>query len=517
MKAKAILFASVLLVGCQASNKDASQSASNQNPPSANSLAAAGDLDWLMGPDGQTERELWQVVSEGLEMDIPDNERIREQKEYYLNNKRYLQNVTLRAEPYMYWIISQIKERQLPMELVLLPIVESAFNPHATSSASAAGIWQFIPTTGRYYGLKQDKWYDGRRDVAESTTAALDMLERLNIMFEGDWLQAIAAYNCGEGRVLRAIKENEAKGLPTDYWSLNLPRETQLYVPKLLALTDMVKHNERYALSLPSSNLDRALTRVEVGQQIELAQAAKMSGVPLTKLQTYNAGYKHNVTSPDGPHAIMLPASNAKQLEDSLSSGDINLVNWGEHKVVNGETIEILARRYGITADSIRQANNLTAQVSAGQVITLPISGEYINQIATQQTQIASNSSRSAAKVKYTVRAGDTLSSIAKRYNVKSSDIQSWNKLGKNNKLKPGQSLQLASNATNTKSRSTKNSSAKSSKNNNSSITYRIRKGDSLASIAKRHNVNINDVLKWNSKVTANRLQPGSTLTLYKR
>ncbi|MCD1127668.1 murein transglycosylase D [Jinshanibacter sp. LJY008] len=514
MKAKAILFVSVLLVGCQASNKDASQSASNQNPPSANSLAAAGDLDWLMGPDGQTERELWQVVSEGLEMDIPDNERIREQKEYYLNNKDYLQNVTLRAEPYMYWIISQIKDRHLPMELVLLPIVESAFNPHATSSASAAGIWQFIPTTGRYYGLKQDKWYDGRRDVAESTTAALDMLERLNIMFEGDWLQAIAAYNCGEGRVMRAIKENEAKGLPTDYWSLNLPRETQLYVPKLLALSDMVKHNERYALSLPSSNLDRALTRVEVGQQIELAQAAKMSGVPLTKLQTYNAGYKHNVTSPDGPHAIMLPASNAKQLEESLNNGDIDLVNWGEHKVVNGETIEILARRYGITVDSIRQANNLTAQVSAGQVITLPISGEYISQIATQQTQIANNNSRSVSTVRYTVRAGDTLASIAKRYNVKSSDIQSRNKLGKNSKLKAGLSLQLASNSAGNKSGNVKNTSI--AKNNNHSITYRIRKGDSLASIAKRHNVNINDVLKWNSKVTANRLQPGNTLTLYK-
>ncbi|AWH89704.1 murein transglycosylase D [Limnobaculum parvum] len=514
MKAKAILFVSVLLVGCQTSNKDVSQSASNKNPPSANSLAAAGDLNWLMGPDGQTERELWQVVSEGLEMSIPDNERIREQKEYYLNNISYLQNVTLRAEPYMYLIISQIKERHLPMELVLLPIVESAFNPHATSSASAAGIWQFIPTTGRYYGLKQDKWYDGRRDVTESTTAALDMLERLNITFEGDWLQAIAAYNCGEGRVMRAIKENEAQGLPTDYWSLNLPRETQLYVPKLLALSDMVKHNKRYALSLPSSNIDRALTRVEVGQQIELAQVAKMSGVPLTKLQTYNAGYKHNVTSPDGPHVIMLPASNAKQLEESLSNGDINLVNWGEHKVVNGETIEVLARRYGITPDSIRQANNLTAQVSAGQVITLPISSEYINQIATQQTQIASSNSRSVPKVKYTVRAGDTLASIAKRQNIKSSDIQSWNNLGRNSKLKTGQSLQLVSNATGSKTSNTKSNGAK---NNNSSITYRIRKGDSLASIAKRHNVNINDVLKWNNKVTTNRLQPGNTLTLYKR
>ncbi|GKX62274.1 lytic transglycosylase [Pragia fontium] len=504
MKAKAILFASVLLVGCQSTNHQVSTPTTKQNPSSANDFFARNsqtDIDWLMDEDGQTEKNLWQAVSEGLEMEIPQNERIREQKEYYLKHKSYLHDVTLRAEPYVYWIVSQIKDRDMPMELVLLPIVESAFNPNATSSAAAAGIWQIVPTTGLYYGLKQDKWYDGRRDVAQSTTAALDMLERLNGLFDGDWLLTIAAYNSGEGRVLNAIKENQAKGRPTDYWSLNLPKETMRYIPKLLALSEMVKNSDRYGLDLPNSNLNRALTRIEVGQQIELTQAAKMADMPLQKLKTYNAGYKHNVTAPNGPHAIMLPVKNAKKLEASLTRGEMNLVNWGEHRVVQGETIEILAKRYGISIDSIKQANNLTAQVAPGQKITLPLSGEYIAQLTVQQAQIAQiASSRATSKVKYAVRAGDTLSSIAKRHKVKTSDIQSWNKLAKNSKLKVGQTLQITRNS------------------NNRGITYRVRKGDSLTSIARRHKVDINDVLKWNSSLEdVHNLQPGDTLTLYKR
>ncbi|SUG79459.1 membrane-bound lytic murein transglycosylase d [Salmonella enterica subsp. enterica] len=169
-------------------------------------------------------------------MGIPENSRIREQKQKYLRNKSYLHDVTLRAEPYMYWIAGQVKKRNMPMELVLLPIVESAFDPHATSGANAAGIWQIIPSTGRNYGLKQTRNYDARRDVVASTTAALDMMQRLNKMFDGDWLLTVAAYNSGEGRVMRAIKANKARGKPTDFWSLSLPRETKLYVPKMLAL-----------------------------------------------------------------------------------------------------------------------------------------------------------------------------------------------------------------------------------------------------------------------------------------
>ncbi len=380
-------------------------------------------------------------------MQVPENARIREQKKRYLNNKSYLHDVTLRAEPYMYWIVEQIKQRKMPMELVLLPIVESAFDPKATSASKAAGLWQIVPTTGRNYGLKQNQWYDGRRDVVASTTAALDMMQRLNRMFGGDWLLTIAAYNSGEGRIMQAIKTNKAKGKPTDFWSLSLPRETTIYVPKMLALSAIIKNSKQYGVVLPKSDDDHALARVEVGQQIELTQAAEMSGLSLTKLKSYNTGYKLNVTAPNGPHYIMLPKSHASQLRDSLAVGDI---------------------------------------------------------AAVQSTQLADNKSVGGAKSKYKVRSGDTLSSIAKRLDVKTADLLRWNNLHSSSNLKIGQTLQVASNA--------------SVVNNivSNSITYQVRKGDSLASIAKRHGVNIKDVMRWNNALdSAGTLQPGLKLTLY--
>lgn len=245
MKAKAILLASVLLVGCQTS-----QNTGNVQQH-AQSLSAAGQGEagkftsqarWM--DDGTSiapDQDLWAFIGDELKMGIPENSRIREQKQKYLRNKSYLHDVTLRAEPYMYWIAGQVKKRNMPMELVLLPIVEALLILTQRLAPNAAGIWQIIPSTGRNYGLKQTRNYDARRDVVASTTAALDMMQRLNKMFDGDWLLTVAAYNSGEGRVMRAIKANKARGKPTDFWSLSLPRETKLYVPKMLALSEILK------------------------------------------------------------------------------------------------------------------------------------------------------------------------------------------------------------------------------------------------------------------------------------
>ncbi|WP_034912508.1 MULTISPECIES: murein transglycosylase D [Erwinia] len=446
MKAKAILLASVLLVGCQANKHDAGDPEQH-----AQSLSSAGqnenvkDTDRLLSPrwqdDGTSvtqEQGLWSFISTELKMKVPENSRIREQKQKYLRNKSYLHDVTLRAEPYMYWIVEQIKQRKMPMELVLLPIVESAFDPHATSAADAAGIWQIVPQTGRHYGLKQTQWYDGRRDIVASTKVALDMMERMNRMFDGDWLLTIAAYNSGEGRVMKAIKANKARGKPTDFWSLSLPRETTIYVPKMLALGDILKKNKQYGVRLPTPNETRALARVEIGQQIELTQAADMAGMSLSKLKSFNAGYKRSSTGPNGPHYIMVPKSNVAKLRSSLASGDIAAVQPGA---------------------------------------------------------LASGS--------YKVRNGDTLSGIAKRLNIPVKDLQRANNLSSASSIKPGQTLSLGGSG-----------NATSLADNGNSITYRVRKGDSLASIAKRHGVNMEDLLRWNSSETKD-LQPGDKLTLF--
>ncbi|HCK5175170.1 TPA: murein transglycosylase D [Salmonella enterica subsp. enterica serovar Typhimurium] len=446
MKAKAILLASVLLVGCQTS-----QNTGNVQQH-AQSLSAAGQGEagkftsqarWM--DDGTSiapDQDLWAFIGDELKMGIPENSRIREQKQKYLRNKSYLHDVTLRAEPYMYWIAGQVKKRNMPMELVLLPIVESAFAPHATSGANAAGIWQIIPSTGRNYGLKQTRNYDARRDVVASTTAALDMMQRLNKMFDGDWLLTVAAYNSGEGRVMRAIKANKARGKPTDFWSLSLPRETKLYVPKMLALSEILKNSKRYGVRLPTTDESRALARVRLNSPVEMAQVADMAGMSISKLKTFNAGVKGSTLGVSGPQYVMVPKKHAEQLRESLASGEIDAVQ---------------------------------------------------SQLIADNTPLNSRS--------YKVRSGDTLSGIASRLGVSTKDLQQWNNL-RGSRLKIGQSLTVGA-----------GSSAQRLANNSDSITYRVRKGDSLSSIARRHGVNIKDVMRWNHDT--DNLQPGDQLTLF--
>ena len=442
MKAKAILLASVLLVGCQNTGNVQQH---------AQSLSAAGQGEagkftsqarWMDdGTSIAADQDLWAFIGDELKMGIPENNRIREQKQKYLRNKSYLHDVTLRAEPYMYWIAGQVKKRNMPMELVLLPIVESAFDPHATSGANAAGIWQIIPSTGRNYGLKQTRSYDARRDLVASTTAALDMMQRLNKMFDGDWLLTVAAYNSGEGRVMKAMKANKARGKPTDFWSLPLPQETKLYVPKMLALSDILKNSKRYGVRLPSADESRALARVRLDSPVEIAQLADMAGMPVSKLKTFNAGVKGSTLGATGPKYVMVPQKHADQLRESLASSDI--------------------------ADL-------------------------------QPTLVADNTPMTSRS--YKVRSGDTLSGIASRLGVTTKDLQQWNNLRGSN-VKIGQSLTVGAGS----------SAARLA--DNSSITYRVRKGDSLSSIAKRHGVNIKDVMRWNSG-TGN-LQPGDQITLF--
>lgn len=388
------------------------------------------------------DQDLWAFIGDELKMGIPENSRIREQKQKYLRNKSYLHDVTLRAEPYMYWIAGQVKKRNMPMELVLLPIVESAFAPHATSGANAAGIWQIIPSTGRNYGLKQTRNYDARRDVVASTTAALDMMQRLNKMFDGDWLLTVAAYNSGEGRVMRAIKANKARGKPTDFWSLSLPRETKLYVPKMLALSEILKNSKRYGVRLPTTDESRALARVRLNSPVEMAQVADMAGMSISKLKTFNAGVKGSTLGVSGPQYVMVPKKHAEQLRESLASGEIDAVQ---------------------------------------------------SQLIADNTPLNSRS--------YKVRSGDTLSGIASRLGVSTKDLQQWNNL-RGSRLKIGQSLTVGA-----------GSSAQRLANNSDSITYRVRKGDSLSSIARRHGVNIKDVMRWNHDT--DNLQPGDQLTLF--
>lgn len=455
MKIIATLIAIVLLAGCQTAPKKTKQSKQLNNHTietvASHNQAASRQLP-------KVDYDLWGYISDELKMDVPDNPQIRELANSYLSKQRFVYDVALRAEPYMYLIVDEINERNLPMELALIPIIESSFNPKATSPAQAAGLWQIVPITARSYGLKQTQWVDERRDVISSTKAAFDLLENLNVMFGHDWELTLAAYNCGEGCVQNAIKKNEAAGLPTDFWSLSLPKETKQYVPKILALSQVLKNPEKYQVNLPTSNKNRALTQVDVGQQITLSQAAELAGLTVESVKTYNSGYTRGITSPSGPHYIMLPSAKAEQFKTSLSDQDV--------------------------LDTIRLAALQNQQTKAAQPTAISTARQNRTKVVT-----------------YKVRKGESIASIAKKFNTTAKNIQQLNGLKTASVIKPGQTLKVSGSA--------------SVANNRKVKTYKVRKGDSYYSIAKRHGIKLNDLMTWNSGVKMADLKPGVTLNLY--
>ena len=286
--------------------------ASRTNHKNAASASFIANQLWNMGatatekpdsPDAAELEDLWLRIQAQLTFPVPQTRPIVEQRNFYSSHQAYLDRVASRAQPFLYFIVQEIEKRQMPLELALLPIVESAFDPFAFSHAAASGMWQFMPATGKRFGLKQNFWYDGRRDVIASTRAALDYLQYLHDTLEGDWLNAIAAYNSGEGRILKAIKRNKQKRLPTDFWSLDLPSETVAYVPKLLALVDILKRPDEFDIVWKFIANEPKIEVVEIGSQLDLAIAAEWAGLEVSELQALNPGLSQWATDPDGPHA----------------------------------------------------------------------------------------------------------------------------------------------------------------------------------------------------------------------
>lgn len=269
---------------------------------------------------------LWQRLRAGYRLQVKDNEEIERTVEYFSRKSRFFENVSQRARPYLYHIVQELERRKMPLELALLPVIESSFQPTALSPKKAAGVWQFIPSTGRNYGLRQNRFYDGRRDVLASTRAALDYLEKLNEMFNGDWLLSVAAYNCGEGAVQRAIRKNEAREKPTDFWALDLPRETRQYVPNLIAVSKIVAEPEKHDVQLSYISNRPYLQNVNVGTQINLNLAAKLAGLSTHEFNRLNPGYRLGVTDPNGPHLLTLPIDKVDNFKQQLTAIPVELL-----------------------------------------------------------------------------------------------------------------------------------------------------------------------------------------------
>ena len=300
------------------------------------SASLAGELNIVeLGPVEPI--DLLDKLRRDFQLDYDTNSRIAAERNWYVKHPDYLERVFLRSQRYLPYIRAELERRGLPMELALLPIVESAYDPFAYSHGRAAGLWQMIPGTARRFGIKQNWWYDGRRDIVDSTRAALDYLEYLYKLNDGDWLNAIASYNSGEGNVLRAVRRNKAANKPIDFWHLKVPKETSAYVPKLLALVDIVREPFSYNLRLPIIADETQFVVAEIDSQLDLALAAELAGVDVDTVYAYNPGYNRWATDPAGPHSLVLPADVADSFVAALADVPENeRVRWKRHKIGNG-------------------------------------------------------------------------------------------------------------------------------------------------------------------------------------
>lgn len=462
--------------------------------------------------------DLWDRIRAGYGFPEEESARIDAELNWYVEHPAYLSRTLERGRPYFHLIVEALEERGMPLEIAFLPIVESAFQPFAYSHGRAAGLWQFVPGTAARYGLKYTWWYDGRRDVVASTRAALDYLQYLNSLFGGDWMLALAAYNSGEGTVQRAVRQNLTKGHSIDFWSLNLPRETRAYVPKLLALARIFANPSDYGLALPDMPDEPQVVRVATESQIDLAKAAELAGISLEELYRLNPAFNRWATDPEGPHELLLPVSVADRFTIALSGLDkTERVSWTRHQIRKGETLGEIARKYQTTVAVLRDINSISGNmIREGQNLIVPVAmrdrADYT--LSAEERQRATQSAGAAeARSVHVVRKGDTLWDIARTHGVGVRQLAQWNAMAPGDPLRPGQRLVIRKSGTTIAGGPDLKHPL--SAETTQRISYVVRKGDSLARISQRFNVKVSELLRWNSLDQNAYLQPGQKLTLY--
>ncbi|MES9872637.1 MAG: LysM peptidoglycan-binding domain-containing protein [Candidatus Sedimenticola sp. 6PFRAG7] len=462
--------------------------------------------------------DLWKRVRSGFKLTIPNNARVDRELKWYASHPEYLKRIRDRAAPYLHFIVEEAEKRDMPLELALLPVVESAFQPFAYSPGRAAGLWQFIPSTGKSYGLKQNWWYDGRRDVVAATGAALDYLKSMSEGFNGDWELALAGYNAGAGSVRRAIRKNTKAGKPTDYWSLKLPRETQSYVPRLLAVSKIVANPEAFGLDLPPIEDTPFFASVDTESQLDLALAAKMADISIKELYRLNPGFNRWATDPDGPHRLNLPLNKVDGFTDKLVQlSPEKRLTWKRYKIRSGDNLGAIARKHHTTVALLKRINKLkNSNIRAGRHLLIPVSAQSLDQYAfsaEQRNKSLQSVKRKGNKLLYTVRSGDNLWSIARKYKVNHKSLAKWNGIAPRDTLSLGQKLVIWTSKPLPKTASLQ-LPASVPFQTKSTVRYSVRRGDSLARIAQRFKVTVSDLKKWN-KLPGKYLKPGQKIKLY--
>lgn len=469
-------------------------------------------LEPVQQPQPTPTTDLWGRMRTGFSIhDSQNPEAVAAARNWFEGKQSYIERVAGRANLYLYYILTKIEERGLPSELALIPIIESGFQPFARSPSGAAGLWQFIPSTGKRFGLKQNWWYDGRRDIVAATGAALDYLEYLNAEFNGDWLLAIAAYNAGEGTVRAAIKRNRKANRDTHYWALKLPRETKRYLPQLLALAQVVNNPGEVDLELPPLANQAYFSVVNLEHQIDLALVSELAGISMDDVYYLNPGFNRWATDPDGPHRVLIPLRNHGRFMTALEdTPPENLVTWRRHEVLDGQTLSEIGAKYHTTVATLQQVNNLDGTlIRAGRSLIVPTSARPLS----EYTLSASGRGvielpNSGVKSTYVVRKGDNLWSIARRHDTRVKKIAAWNAISAGGILRPGQKLVIWHETASTQP----NQLIEVSGTPAGQLRYTVRRGDSLWTISRRFGVTVMALRQWNGLSGKEYLQPGQQL-----
>jgi membrane-bound lytic murein transglycosylase D len=480
------------------------------------------------GAGGKRYDNLWDRLFALYDLPLIEHESIEREMEWFVNHPDYLDRVQTRAEPFLFNIVLHLEKKGVPGELALLPVIESAFQPQVISPANAAGIWQFIPETGRRYGLKKNPHYDGRRDVYASTRAAIKYLRKLHDQFDGDWLLAIAAYNCGEGAVARAIERNAARGLPTDFWALDLPQETRAYVPRLLAVSRIFADAEEYGVALhPLPN--RALYRtVKIHSRLDLALAANAADMPLDKLFELNPGFNHQKADVEGGYRLFVPADKYRTFKDELgrmadqsasvissrtddwfgtdASGDAGFAEDG------GETKSPLKR--SSKAKSKEPARSAERSEKGRWVSDYAKRGDEVKARVREELPVEGSvraGSKTGKRSSYAVEAGDSLISIARKTGVDVEQLKKWNGLTGKTPIKSGQTLVVWDKDS---AKKLPMAGAGAGIKSSQSLKYTVKQGDSLFAISRKFNVTLADLRRWNGPNLDKQFKPGLNLTI---
>ena len=442
--------------------------------------------------------DIWERIRVELTLTIPEDQIAATSlyRERLYKNQSAVNRISKSGQRYLYHTLTRAEELGLPVELALLPFVESEFNPYAKSVDGATGIWQFMPATGKEWGLKSNWWYDGKKDVLASTEAALNFLTYLHKKFDGDWLLAMAAYNTGPTRVNRAIRKNKRENKPIRFWDLNLPKETTAYVPKLLVLCELIKNPKAFEVNLPSIANRPYFQRVKIPGQLDLMQAADLAGLKPETIYELNPGFNQWATDPSGPHYLLLPIGVSDRFVTQLESLDQNdLVRWDRYKIRRGDNLNRIASRYKIKVSVLMEINSMESDlIYAGKEIMVPRGSAWANK-------------QSPREQVYEVKAGDSLWNISKKFKVSIEDVVLWNELDIEKPLQINQEIKIFSRY----ERIRQDIPSRKLR----TMLYPVKSGDTISRIASKFEISAKEIQEWNEIKDVSKIFPGQVLKLF--